>query len=181
MKKLISIGLLLVFLFNVVGYRIFFFYLEKAADSRIEARINAVSHLEENLITVKIPIKLPYQTDWKDFERTDGEVTVNGKVFRYVKQKVYKDTLILLCLNFQEKSDLVKHRSDYFKQLNDLASDHNKKPTFKQAKADYYQESSTFSFEVFSLVELAFSGFDENNYPAGFLQKVKMPPRLVIS
>jgi len=181
LKKLVSIGLLLVFLFNVIGYKVLFYYLEQAADNRIEARLEALSELDKNLITVKIPINLPYQTDWDQFERTDGEVAVNGTVYRYVKQKISRDTLILLCLNYKEKSDLVKKRSDYFQKVNDLSAESNKKPSLKQTKTDYFQESDRLLFNLY-VSEIKTTGVPEKSMcSSGFIRKEKLPPRLGIS
>lgn len=178
MKKLVSIGLLLVFLFNVIGYKVMFYYLEQAADTRIEARLEALSELNKNLITVKIPIKLPYQTDWEKFERTDGEVMVNGTVYRYVKQRVYRDTLILLCINYKEKSDLVKKRSEYFQKVNDLSAENNKKPTLKQIKTEYFQQPVPIFFKLYASEAGAPGVTDGSACSPGYIRKEKMPPRL---
>lgn len=181
MKKLVSIGLLLVFLFNVIGYKVMFYYLEQAADNRIEARLEALSELDKDLITVKIPIKLPYQTDWDKFERTDGEVAVNGTVYRYVKQKVSRDTLILLCINYKEKSDLVKKRSEYFQKVNDLSAENNKKPSLKQAKTDYFQETDLILFNLYAS-EVKSPGVTYRGMcSSGFIRKEKLPPKLGIT
>lgn len=140
MKKSAAIFLLLIFLFNTIGYKAFFFYLERQADARIEARIRTIDELDKRLITVKLPINLPYQTDWREFESVDGEMNYKGVTYKYVKRKVMRDTLILLCIDHKEKSQLEKRSSDYFKKVNDLTSESNKKPVLKQAKTDYYQE-----------------------------------------
>jgi hypothetical protein len=140
LKKAASVLLLMVFLFNTIGYKAFFFYLEQEADARMEARINNLDELDQDLITVKIPINLPYQTDWREFESISGEMTFKGKSYKYVKRKVLRDTLILVCIDHQEKTALEKSSADYYKKVNDLASETNKKPVLKQAKTDYYQE-----------------------------------------
>ncbi len=181
MKRLVSIGLLLVFLFNVIGYRVFFYYLEKAADQRIEARIASLAEADQSLITVKIPIRLPYQTDWKDFERAEGEVTVNGSVYRYVKQRVYRDTLILMCINDHDKSRLIRGTADYFQKVNDLAAENNKKPVFKQAQSDYIMDALMIRFPAVGEIRSSYSVFSDNSSYAGFIRKVKIPPRSVAS
>lgn len=168
----------MVFLFNVIGYKVFFYYLEQAADNRIEARLEALSELDKDLITVKIPINLPYQTDWAKFERTDGEVFVNGTVYRYVKQKVSRDTLILLCINNKEKSDLVKKRSDYFQKVNDLSAESNKKPSLKQAKTDYFQETDPLLFKLYDSEVKTTGVAGVSMCSSGFIRKEKLPPRL---
>lgn len=156
MKKIVSIILLFVFLFNIIGYKFFFDYLQYSADVRIESKIQTLHEFDEYLITIKIPINLPYQTDWKDFEPASGEMVYKGITYKYVKQKVQKDTLILLCINHTERSSIDKNSCDYFKKVNDLASETNKKPTIKQPKTDYYQETKNNN--------LAFQSADPTKY-----------------
>jgi hypothetical protein len=180
-KKLVSIALLVVFLFNVIGYKVFFYYLERAADARIQSRIETLSEADRALITVKIPIKLPYQTDWQNFERTDGEVTVKGTVYRYVKQKVYRDTLILLCINDLDKTRLVKGSSEYFEKVNDLSAENNKKPVFKQYQTDYYPETTKAGFQSYVYLITSFPAASGGSCSAGFTHKIKIPPRSVLT
>ena len=46
MRKIVSILLLLVFLFNTIGYKAFFFYLEQKADARIQAKIQTLDEMD---------------------------------------------------------------------------------------------------------------------------------------
>jgi hypothetical protein len=131
----------------------------------------------QSFLTVKIPIKLPYQVDWQDYERTDGEVAVNGKIYKYVKRKVQRDTLILLCINYKEKSTIQKNSNDYFKKVNDLTADANKKPVFKQVKNDYFQNSVMGSVILYASCLNTYYSSKEIAYPSGFIRKIKMPPK----
>ena len=171
---------MLVFLFNVIGYRVYFYFLEQAADTRIEAKLQALSEFDDQLITVKIPINLPYHTDWKDFERTEGEVTVRGRVLRYVKQKVSRDTLSLLCIDDNEKSALKKQSSDYFKKVNDLNAESSKKSGLKQPKLDYIEEIPFSAPIIYSTLLADYNHIDDaRNFP-GHVRTVKMPPRQMV-
>ncbi|NEU08508.1 hypothetical protein GZH53_09325 [Flavihumibacter sp. R14] len=178
MRKIVSILLLLVFLFNTIGYKAIFFYLEQKADARIQAKIRTLDEMDRRLIAVKIPINLPYQTDWREFESFDGEMTFKGKTYRYVKRKVMRDTLILLCIDHQEKSQLQKSSADYFKKVNDLTSETNKKPVLKSAKTDYYQQSEKLCLSAPPVLILKINHFNYSSEIAnGYPLKVKMPPR----
>lgn len=168
----------MVFLFNTIGYKAIFSYLEKEADSRIEAKISNIDELDKRLITVKIPINLPYHTDWSEFESVDGEMTFKNKTYKYVKRKVLRDTLILLCIDHTEKSQLQKSSADYYKKVNDLAPESNKKPVLKQAKTDYYQDSSSMLAFKPDVMYLHPNRSNNTSLIAlGYPQKVKMPPR----
>ena len=178
MKKAVSLLLLTIFLFNSIGYKVLFVYLEQEADTRIQAKIQTLDEFDQQLITVKIPINLPYQTDWREFESIDGEMTFKGKTYKYVKRKVLRDTLILLCIDHQEKNELQKSSADYFKKVNDLASETNKKPVLKIAKTDYYQESLNLSVVVHPMMILNQIRIDHSSQIAnGYPIRVKMPPR----
>jgi hypothetical protein len=145
LKKLFSILLLLVFLFNTVGYRLAFFYLIKEADSQMELKAEQINEHDKHLVTLKIPINLPYQTDWKDFEPADGETVIKGITYKMVKRKVSRDTLILLCMENSDKTRLEKNSDDYFKKSNGLDSNTSKKTEHKQLQELYFSVSG-FSF-----------------------------------
>lgn len=168
---------LLVFLFNVVGYKIFFYYLEIEADEHIQSKIEQISELNKELITIKIPINLPYHTDWSNFERVDGEVNFRGKIYKYVKQKVSRDTLILLCINDEQKVEIGKQSDNYFKKINDLTKDNNKKPNIKQTKIDYFESFKSTKFVLFASNKSDYEVNKKNTYPIGFTRKLEMPPR----
>jgi hypothetical protein len=179
LKKLVSILLLNVFLFNLIGYKLFFNYLEYKADQELAALIDAVD--DDNLIEIKIPIMLPYHTDWKDFERVDGEVVLNGLTYRYVKQKVYKDTLILLCLDFKEKSKIVKGSKDYFSRANSLTNEPNKKSVSKTFTCEYLEnEHLALSLILRGEGKYERYMFSEQQCLSGFKTIIEGPPELTV-
>ena len=148
LKKLAAILLLALFVFNTAGYRLWIEYVQNRADAKLEARLDKGHYSEDELITVKVPINLPYQTNWKEFERIDGEMNVNGAVYKYVKRMIYNDTLILLCIPHEEKTKLQEKANDYFGKVNDLpGNDNNKKAeVFKQLLSDYDVNNFSQSF-----------------------------------
>ena len=121
MRKSASIILLLILLFNMIGYRAWFYYAEKKADSAMEARIDKDQYDENDLVTLQIPLYSPYQLEQKTFERTNGEVNINGKTFKYVKRMVSDGNLILLCLADNHKTVLKNAKSEFGNGVNDLA------------------------------------------------------------
>ena len=142
----------------------------------MDATIANMNESDKSLFTVKIPIRLPYHTDWKNFESVEGEVTYNQTTYKYVKRKVLRDTLILLCVNFQEKSQIQKNSNDFFKKINDLTADNGKKQVLKQYKIDFFQRSENLLAEVYPIkVSLYFLNnqllkFTSYNSP------IEMPP-----
>jgi hypothetical protein len=120
MRKSASIILLFILLFNMIGYRALFYFAEKRADASLEARLDNDLYKENDLVTLKIPLFNPYQVEQKTFERVDGEININGKIFKYVKRKVSDGNLILLCIADDHKNVLKKAKSDYENAANDL-------------------------------------------------------------
>jgi len=94
--------------------------LQQRANKELVAKIDKSDYVESNLITVKVPLSMPYLTNWDDFKRTDGEITLNGKIYHYVKEKVYNGELILMCLPDEQKMNLQTAKNDFFKTQNDL-------------------------------------------------------------
>ncbi len=109
--KLAAILLLLLLSFNFAGYRLWFYFLQKSADTAMAARLNAQQYNEADLITITVPLRLPYQTVQTDFERIDGEIEVEDKIYKYVKRKVEAGQLVLLCLPDAQKMQLQQAKS----------------------------------------------------------------------
>ncbi len=148
MKKLTAIFFLFIFLFNIGGYRLWFYYSQQISDERLEVSLDKNEYNEADLVTIKIPISLPYQTNWKEFERIDGDVNLNGKIYKYVKRKVHNGELILLCIPDHNKMKLESARYDFFKIANDLVQNNVPKKSgnphtavFKLLFSEYYQNS----------------------------------------
>ncbi len=121
MKKLTAILLLAILIFNWIGYRFVVDYLQHKSDRQLEARLDKNQYDESQLVELKIPIHLPYQTSWAAYERYDGELTLNGTLYKYVERKLSDDTLYLKCLPNTKKMHLETAKDDYFKNTNDLA------------------------------------------------------------
>jgi len=73
---------------------------------------------EADLVTIKVPLSLPYLTNWSDFERYDGSIEVDGQHYNYVKRKVSNDTLILLCIPNKNKTLLTNAKNAYENLVN---------------------------------------------------------------
>ncbi len=122
MRKSASIILLLVLLFNMIGYRAWFYYAEGKADAAMEARLDQHQYNENELVAFTIPLNNPYQLEQKSFERANGEININGKILKYVKRRVSDGNLTLLCIPDNHKNILKKAKSDYENATNDLTS-----------------------------------------------------------
>ena len=107
-------------LFNLAGYGWLFDYLEAKSDSQLIQKLDLQQYREEELVEIKIPFQVPYNNDWPDYRREDGEIEIKGRYYSYVKIKISQDTIFLKCLPNTEKNNLVLARQAVSKKLNDL-------------------------------------------------------------
>jgi hypothetical protein len=181
LKKTTAILLLILFLFNIVGYKALFLYRSQKADRQIEALIENASNQDKRFITFKIPLNLPYLPDENDFETLEGELNVKGTIYKLVKKKISKDTLIVLCIDHREKTRIEKDGNDYFKKVNDLTSDTSKKPELK-VKTDYVLQDKTVKSSLTALFhKIAFAPFISNPLLQGYYPPITAPPELSVS
>lgn len=122
MKRIFAIILLAVHLFNLAGHSMLFRYLLQNSSEQTAERIEKGDYSDKDLVLVKIPVLLPYTTNWKEYERYDGEIEWNGVHYNYVKRKIENDTLHLLCLPDKNRSKLQQAQVAYAKQVNDIPS-----------------------------------------------------------
>jgi len=134
-------------------------WYQQRSDKTLEARLDKNDFNEASLIELKVPLNLPYQTDWSDFERYDGEVTVDGQHYKYVKRKVQDGMLVVKCIPNENKHRIETARDQFFQLANDLQKNDGSKnsgsPKHSTVKNNiteceqlifYTDQSSTTSF-----------------------------------
>ncbi len=158
-KQIAAILLLSLFLFNLVGYRLLFQYAQQQADVQLTASLDNHQYNDEDLISITVPLSMPYQTIQSDFERVDGEIKVNGNIYKYVKRRIVNGELVLLCLPDHNKMRIESAKDDFFKTTTDIAQDHASKKAdpFKsgagknlQSDYDRYADVDSISFRFTS-------------------------------
>jgi hypothetical protein len=129
MKHIAAILLLGIFSFNIIGYRIVYDYMAQRADINLELALDKEDYSDAELISIKQPIQLPYYTNSKAYQRQDGEVNINGSIYKYVKCRIYNDSLEMLCIPHTSKMQIENSKDRFFKLVNDFqqAGSKNKK------------------------------------------------------
>jgi hypothetical protein len=85
----------------------------------MEARLDDNRYDESQLISVKVPIsQLSYYNPSRQFERVDGSIELSGVQYRYVKRRIYNDSLELLCLPDHAATTLQAFKNDFFRLVN---------------------------------------------------------------
>jgi len=132
LKKSIAILLLAVYLFNLAGYSLVFQYFIEQSEQQFAQQIDENKYTDAELVEISIPFNLPYTQNSTAFERLDGSIEVNGITYNYVKRRVLNDTLHILCLPNQQRTQLLKEKSSYAGQVNDFAMQKSKESAGKK-------------------------------------------------
>lgn len=135
MKKLGSILILGIMLFNGFGYRIVANYFDQKAAENFIAIIEEEKYNEADLITLKTPVNLPYYANNAKFERVDGEMVVNGIVYQYVERRVYNDSIEIKVLANQDRLHIKNAREDFYKLAQDLQKNSEDKKSTPSGKS----------------------------------------------
>jgi hypothetical protein len=108
-------------LFNWFGYRILISSMEENAKLKLERQLDETNYDESELISIKVPASnLAYYTNSSLFERIDGQIEIEGIQYKYVKRRLYQDSLELLCIPDQAAMRLQAARFNFFQLVNDL-------------------------------------------------------------
>jgi len=129
LKKVSAIFLILLFLFDIFGYMAMFEYMQSEAGTLLEARLDRNQYDDSQLMEIKIAVNVPYQTSRSEFERVDGEVELNGTIYKYVKRRVVNDTIYLMCIPHTRKMHLELVKNDLFRMANGLLQNNNSQST----------------------------------------------------
>ncbi|HEX5026109.1 MAG TPA: hypothetical protein VFV68_12595, partial [Agriterribacter sp.] len=126
LKRVAAIPLAALLFFNWYGYQLVTDYLQYQSDRQLEARLDNNDYHESELVELRIPLTiLSYNDyiDWKNYERCDGEIEFGGIHYKYVKRKIERGELVLLCLPDHSKQRILAAREAFFKLVNDLEQD----------------------------------------------------------
>jgi hypothetical protein len=150
------------------------------ADTQLEIALDNKDYHQADLFLVKIPINLPYQTNWKGYERVDGEVTVAGKTYKYVERKVENDTMYLQCISNTEKNKIQQKANDYFGKSTDIANNNTSKKsssnTIKYSVEDFVYKHFEWRALVFANTK-SFTTQPNATLGSSYLQQLIRPPQ----
>lgn len=186
MKKVSAILLIALFLFNLFGYRIWLSYEQLQSDIKLEASLDKQQYNDADLISISVPLSLPYVGNQQNFERIDGEITVNGRILKYVKRKISEGKLVLLCLPDNDKMRIESAKDDFFKYANDLVQNgHSKKPVnsktgvFKNQFSDYYLNTLHSTVTSYSIKKTYNKNKPLNFLPSSHIKLPEQPPEVI--
>lgn len=136
---------LTILLFNFYGYRVVLSCLQTGTETAIERRVDGNDYRNDELVSIKTKLDLPYYTASPGYERAYGSIEIGGREYDYVKRRVYNDTLELLCLPNGAKTALKNIGNDLAKASADGQSSLPAKKTgvVKIGLPDFFQPLPT--------------------------------------
>jgi hypothetical protein len=172
-------------LFNWFGYQLVAAYFENKALFQMQADLDNNTFSKEDLISIKVPLNLPYGPNSQKFEKAEGSIDMNGITYQYVQRRFYKDSLELLCIPNTAKTSIKNARDEFAKVANDFVNLNNSKKASNNhhklvkyttddfAKTNIIQVSNNvFAFSLVYSTHVA--AFISNHY----LSCIEQPPEL---
>jgi hypothetical protein len=127
MRKITAILVLAVLLFNLFGYRLLVSYLVTSSNQSLETALDNHEYNDDELISIKKAVNMPYYNNTKDFTRAYGEVEMNGTYYTYVKSRIFNDSIEMLCIPNNSKQQLLSAKDQFNQAVFDLQKDNTKK------------------------------------------------------
>ena len=153
--------------------------MQSQTDACLEEKVDNKRYDEKDLISIKTKLDLPYYTSSPQFERAYGSITINGTSYQYVKRRVYNDTLELLCLPNQAKTNMQSIKNELTTAFAEgQATTPKKHTTIKISLPDFFQPFKTFSAACCTHLDQVFVAGNAQVFE-GYRLKLKRPPKSV--
>ncbi len=104
-----------------------------------------------DLIMVKLPVSMPGIQNWTDFEHISGQIQFKKACYNYVKLKLTRDTIYVMCIPNYEKTRLISDNIINAKQIDDLPGAKGNTMMLKKPGIDKFN-LAILIFEVKNLI-----------------------------
>lgn len=99
---------------NAIGYYSFLVVVKDHISQQTRARLETNMHDIGGSLIVKLPVSLPYGLETSgSYESAHGEIIYEGSVYQRIKQRLYGDTLYVMCIRDNEAT-AAKHQIDRY-------------------------------------------------------------------
>jgi len=172
--------LLALLLFNWIGYRLVSDVMALKASQTLEAALDQDNYDESSLIEMRVTLNLPYQNNWTDFERFNGEIEIAGVHYKYVKRKVERGELVVMCIPNETRTRIESSKDDYFRLMNDLDQDAQAKKSgsfaYKGFFGEYRDQRNDWSLPAPTMIDIKNISSNTSLLTAVILQIPGQPP-----
>ena len=123
LKRIISIFLVFLLLFNTLGFYGLLQGLRYKSTLDLVTTPGQPSIFGRRNDPAKNPRSCPLPNRFEDYERVDGEFEHQGEFYRLVKQKYQNDTLFMVCIKDHASKRIEQAVTDYVKTFTDKPID----------------------------------------------------------
>ncbi|MFA6084305.1 hypothetical protein [Mucilaginibacter sp.] len=137
MKKIFAIMMLAVLVFNMGGYMLLFQYFINESDQFANEQISKGYYKTDELVEIRIPVRMPYVQEQRQYENISGQIQLRGNCYNYVALKMTRDTMYVKCIPNYVKTKLVNDNVITAKEVSDTPlSKKNQLPLVKKTGLD---------------------------------------------
>lgn len=117
---------MLILSFNWLGYDLVFSFMNRHLRDDARTNIDLGRYDATKLKEIRVDLGLPYPTDWNEFEKVNGTVTVDGVVYEFVERKYEQGQMVYRCLPNLKGTELQQTRNAWLARSVDAeSSDHS--------------------------------------------------------
>ena len=185
-KRIAAILLLVLLVFNWVGYQLYTAILQDRADKNLIANLDENNYSDADLISIKVPaVHLSSYVNSKEFQRVNGKIDIEGVQYNYVKLRYIDGNLELLCIPNKTSTHIQTARDNFFKLVNDLqhpgqskkTEQHN--TTYKSFQAGFYTVMQAYTVPGLTFVSLKATDHYLLQIPTVYLTRAGQPPDII--
>ncbi|MET7253650.1 hypothetical protein ACWKW6_00780 [Dyadobacter jiangsuensis] len=169
MGRFLSLLLFALLLYNMMGYSVLYLcedqYVPTAAGRE---HIERTAYSRD--IVVKVPVSLPYQTDWSVPEPSEGKIRHEGEYYQIRTKQLLNDTLYVYCEYDQNARDRYMELVDHIQNETISAAPGNTVPKshaklLKSFLKEFMTSPKKHVFFVMEWIETTPSATDQYSCP----------------
>lgn len=181
MKKLFTIGLLILFCLNLVGYKFIANFYANRSSAELQVILDEKKFNASDLVSFKLPLNQPYIVNTDGYESLEGNMDYKGVNYQFVKKRIINDTLEIVCIPNTDRTRIDKNSVDIAKQLNDIVNANGSKKSSNSQNLNFSFSDYTMEhyFDVYHFVNgktLSHLAIDPIYNSFDYLQDLVQPP-----
>ena len=145
MKKALSLLLLTIFMYNLIGYTAVVYYSQKDLKRRIKE--NIFTFLKDSELEVfSINQSEPFPENFNFID--EHEFSFKGKLYDIVRQSTSDDTVFLYCINDENEEEIIEKYKEFIEDnLDELAEDKSELNCFKLINLEVQPDIAVLNLE----------------------------------
>ena len=151
----------------------------------MEMALDGNDYSDDQLITIKQPTNLPYYKNTTAYQRVDGEIEIGGIYYKYVKCRIYNDSLELLCIPNTGKMKIQAAKADFSRLASDVqqSTDQKKKSqsenkSFQKVLGDYEVVQQAAVTSRYGIIHADYATLNSVFVNTLFTKTAEQPPDL---